>query len=715
MSIRRVLSYNDILLSPNYSPCRHKDDANILYDYKNLPLPFKAVPLINAPMDLVCSSEMLNLLHNKFNMPVTIHRFFKSVEEQLFFLSSCVFKTKDDLRRVFLSVGSLDKWKTWIDTLIKYNESYGKFGILIDMANGDSIACIETAQYIRKNLPNVNLMAGNIATKAGYVRLEDAGVNILRAGIGGGCLTGDTRILMSNGFYKYIKDVKPGDKVINRDGNSVAVKKVICSGIKSIKRIKISTFYSPLGITDDHKILQYDCNDKKKVISSEGYSSTIKKLNEDWMPIGQCSKYNILLSPKNINIEYSNDFNFNNLNPTYELGYVFGTFLGDGFSQSGEPFVKSRNKTQKQGSVRWSFNKNEVDIADKLIESIKKVFDVEAKKKFRKNIIEVFLFRKYIADLFLDFGKRQNKHLPENLLVDNKEYLKGIYDGLVDSDGSFDGKRYSFTNTSTYLIELFNILCFILKGYFPLCAGARQAFGNLKDCVKVNDSFEIRELKVPQRRMNEKYNFTKILSQKDSEDAETYDLEIDCPTHSFVANNIIVHNSICSTRIRTGFGVPTLTSVMDCAEIKSDTTYLIADGGIENYGDICKSIVCGANMVMVGKMLAATDLSSGTKYTNSLYLTEDESQYAWVQYRGMASKEAAMKLNLNATGISVEGASGLIPYTGKTEEVVSEIFQNLKSAMAYYGGCTNWIDFARKVKYNEITQSGWEESKTRLK
>ena len=62
--------------------------------------------------------------------------------------------------------------------------------------------------------------------------------------------------------------------------------------------------------------------------------------------------------------------------------------------------------------------------------------------------------------------------------------------------------------------------------------------------------------------------------------------------------------SICSTRIQTGHGIPTLQSVFDCRD-SSDAT-LIADGGIKTSGDIVKALAAGADMVMLGSLLAGT-------------------------------------------------------------------------------------------------------------
>ena len=183
--------------------------------------------------------------------------------------------------------------------------------------------------------------------------------------------------------------------------------------------------------------------------------------------------------------------------------------------------------------------------------------------------------------------------------------------------------------------------------------------------------------------------------------------------HSYNVSNIIVHNSICSTRIMTGFGIPTLTAVIDCAREK-DTAYLVADGGVEYPGDLCKAMAASADMVMVGKLLAATSLSGGEKLDKNYEITEDKNEYAWVQYRGMASKESIQKLNSKKSAISIEGVSGYIPYTGETEEVVTNMLGNMRAAISYYAGCRNWNEFRRKVKFVEITNQGWEESLTRI-
>lgn len=202
-----------------------------------------------------------------------------------------------------------------------------------------------------------------------------------------------------------------------------------------------------------------------------------------------------------------------------------------------------------------------------------------------------------------------------------------------------------------------------------------------------------------------------------------YDLTVETD-HSYNIFGFIVHNSICATRINTAFGVPTLTTIVNCERMKEDT-WLIADGGIKNSGDIVKAVRFGADFVMIGKLLAKTDLSAGVCYNSDKEIIplgqeiydkdecEGEGDFkclvAYKSYAGMASKEA--RQGILAKG-SVEGHSGLVKYTGTTVEFLDDLKMNLQASLSY-GGSENWKEF-QKVKVIKNSSASIVEADTHL-
>lgn len=136
--------------------------------------------------------------------------------------------------------------------------------------------------------------------------------------------------------------------------------------------------------------------------------------------------------------------------------------------------------------------------------------------------------------------------------------------------------------------------------------------------------------------------------------------------------------SICTTRIQTGHGVPTLQVTLDCAQSDRGTT-LIADSGFKKPGDIVKGFAAGADFVMLGSMLAGTDECPGKVLKKT-----DGSRYK--AYRGMASKAAQM--DWRGRSSSPEGVVAEVPYKGPTESVLEDISGAVRSGLSYSGART---------------------------
>ncbi|MCB0404542.1 MAG: guanosine monophosphate reductase [Bdellovibrionales bacterium] len=158
--------------------------------------------------------------------------------------------------------------------------------------------------------------------------------------------------------------------------------------------------------------------------------------------------------------------------------------------------------------------------------------------------------------------------------------------------------------------------------------------------------------------------------------------------------------SACTTRIKTGFGVPQLTAIQDCRKV--DRT-LISDGGIRFPADAVKALAAGADMVMLGGVLA------GTMETPGEVIERDGTGGRKIKvkkFRGMASKEAqdafmgGMSDWKTAEGVSME-----VPVCGSARDVVRDIMGGIRSGLTYCGALTI-KDLQRKAQFMEITPAG---------
>ena len=160
--------------------------------------------------------------------------------------------------------------------------------------------------------------------------------------------------------------------------------------------------------------------------------------------------------------------------------------------------------------------------------------------------------------------------------------------------------------------------------------------------------------------------------------------------------------SICSTRIQTGHGVPGLQTIIDCAKSKRRAP-IIADGGIRNSGDIVKALAAGADIVMLGSLLAGTDESPGDT------INTREGKYK--SYRGMASKDA--QIEWRGKTASLEGIATTVPCMGPVGDVLEVLERGIRSGFSYTGART-LQELQSKARFIRQTASGQTESSTHI-
>jgi IMP dehydrogenase len=147
--------------------------------------------------------------------------------------------------------------------------------------------------------------------------------------------------------------------------------------------------------------------------------------------------------------------------------------------------------------------------------------------------------------------------------------------------------------------------------------------------------------------------------------------------------------SVCLTKNVTGVTVPQFTAILKCAEEgRKRGIPVIADGGFNEFGDICKAIGAGATAVMSGKFFAGCNEAAGTR-------NHDGKK----EYRGMASKEAMSVIKREEDMATPEGKSIIIHSTGVSAvEVLNDIRGSLQSALSY-SNSHNLIEFREKVHF----------------
>jgi len=169
--------------------------------------------------------------------------------------------------------------------------------------------------------------------------------------------------------------------------------------------------------------------------------------------------------------------------------------------------------------------------------------------------------------------------------------------------------------------------------------------------------------------------------------------------------------SICTTRIVAGVGVPQLTAIMNAAEqAQKSNTPVIADGGVKYSGDLAKAIAAGANVVMVGSLLAGTEESPG-----EVFLYQGRS---FKSYRGMGSVGAMVAGSATRyfqgdvqeqQKLVPEGVEGQVPYRGPAAPILYQLAGGLRSAMGYVGAATI-PEFQQRARFVRITNAGLRES-----
>jgi len=186
------LSYDDVLLKPQYSNIRSRGDIDISTNLSNKVS--LELPVIASPMDTISESRMAASMNRSGGMAI-LHRYNSIPEQVQLVKNSYKHSTTKPIYGAAIGISGdyLERAAELIDVGINV--------LCVDVAHGHHILMKEALESLKKlsKIDRVHIMAGNVATLEGINDLADWGADSVRCNIGGGSIC-STRIQTGHGL-----------------------------------------------------------------------------------------------------------------------------------------------------------------------------------------------------------------------------------------------------------------------------------------------------------------------------------------------------------------------------------------------------------------------------------------------------------------------------------------------------------------------------------
>lgn len=196
MKIRNGYTFDDVLLVPKHSDISSRKNIDLSTSLGGLTSLNLRMPIVSANMRNVTETDMARSISSLGGLAI-LHRF-RSADETVEMYRQAAATTHTESKLVACSIGVQEQDKTLAQRLF----DAGCRTICVDVAHGDHTNCVKMVEWLDKTfnhmIARLNIIAGNVATKSGALRLSRAGANIIKVGIGGGSLC-TTRIETGNG------------------------------------------------------------------------------------------------------------------------------------------------------------------------------------------------------------------------------------------------------------------------------------------------------------------------------------------------------------------------------------------------------------------------------------------------------------------------------------------------------------------------------------
>ena len=205
------LTFDDVLLVPRRSDIRSRQDVSVATRLsKRIELD---IPIVAANMDTVCETDMAIEMGRLGGIGV-IHRFL-TIEAQ----AAMVEAVTAEGHRVGAAIGTdrdaLHRTHALVDA--------GVDALVLDIAHGHAGHAIDLLVKLKSEVPTVDIIAGNVATRAGAEDLAAAGADAVKVGVGpGGVCT--TRLVAGVGVPQLTAiDNCAAEPLLDVDGQTVPI------------------------------------------------------------------------------------------------------------------------------------------------------------------------------------------------------------------------------------------------------------------------------------------------------------------------------------------------------------------------------------------------------------------------------------------------------------------------------------------------------------
>ena len=159
--------------------------------------------------------------------------------------------------------------------------------------------------------------------------------------------------------------------------------------------------------------------------------------------------------------------------------------------------------------------------------------------------------------------------------------------------------------------------------------------------------------------------------------------------------------SVCTTRLKTGVGMPQISAIIECADAaKGLDGHIVSDGGCTCPGDYSKAFGAGASFVMSGGMFSGHTESAGN------LIEKDGKKYK--EFYGMSSSTAMNKYSGGVANYRAsEGKAVLVPYKGNVINTINDLLGGIRSTCTYVGA-SSLNELNKRTTFMRVTQQANE-------